>query len=60
MMEQLKREQEEMLQGLERHLEALQVAIRDVEKNINILRQTAGNTDQSVLVEVIIATLFHL
>lgn len=52
MMEQLKREQEEMLQGLERHLEALQVAIRDVEKNINILRQTAGNTDQSVLVEL--------
>ncbi|KAL0176748.1 hypothetical protein M9458_029078, partial [Cirrhinus mrigala] len=51
MLEELKREQEEMLQRLERHLEALQVAIRDVEQNINILRQTASSTEQSVLVE---------
>uniref|UniRef100_A0A8C1KF06 Nuclear factor 7, ovary-like n=1 Tax=Cyprinus carpio TaxID=7962 RepID=A0A8C1KF06_CYPCA len=51
MLEQLKREQEEMLQRLERHLEALQVAIRDMEQNINMLRQTASSTDQSVLVE---------
>uniref|UniRef100_A0A671S7Q8 Nuclear factor 7, ovary-like n=1 Tax=Sinocyclocheilus anshuiensis TaxID=1608454 RepID=A0A671S7Q8_9TELE len=57
MLEQLKREQEEMLQRLERHLEALQVAIRDVEQNINMLRQTASSTDQSVLVEVIIMTV---
>uniref|UniRef100_A0A8C1KH03 Nuclear factor 7, ovary-like n=1 Tax=Cyprinus carpio TaxID=7962 RepID=A0A8C1KH03_CYPCA len=52
MLEQLKREQEEMLQRLERHLEALQVAIRDMEQNINMLRQTASSTDQSVLVEL--------
>ncbi|ROK80928.1 Nuclear factor 7, ovary [Anabarilius grahami] len=51
MMEELKREQEELLQGLERHLEALQVAVRDVEQNINTLRQTASCADQSVLVE---------
>lgn len=57
MLEQLKREQEEMLQRLERHLEALQVAIRDMEQNINMLRQTASSTDQSVLVEVIIMTV---
>ncbi|XP_052006015.1 zinc-binding protein A33-like isoform X2 [Xyrauchen texanus] len=49
MMEELRREQEELLQGLERHLEALQVATRDVEQNINTLRLTASNTDQSVL-----------
>ncbi|XP_016330062.1 zinc-binding protein A33-like isoform X1 [Sinocyclocheilus anshuiensis] len=52
MLEELSREQEEMLQRLERHLEALQVAIRDVEQNINMLRQTASSTDQSVLVEL--------
>uniref|UniRef100_A0A672TEN2 Nuclear factor 7, ovary-like n=1 Tax=Sinocyclocheilus grahami TaxID=75366 RepID=A0A672TEN2_SINGR len=57
MLEELSREQEEMLQGLERHLEDLQVAIRDVEQNINMLRQTASSTDQSVLVEVIIMTV---
>lgn len=57
MMEELKREQEELLQGLERHLEALQVAVRDVEQNINTLRQTASCADQSVLVEVIIMML---
>uniref|UniRef100_A0A671SH60 Zinc-binding protein A33-like n=1 Tax=Sinocyclocheilus anshuiensis TaxID=1608454 RepID=A0A671SH60_9TELE len=57
MLEELSREQEEMLQRLERHLEALQVAIRDVEQNINMLRQTASSTDQSVLVEVIIMTV---
>lgn len=57
MLEQLKREQEEMLQRLERHLEALQVAIRDMEQNINMLRQTASSTDQSVLVEVITMTV---
>lgn len=58
MMEELRREQEEMLLGLERHLEALQVAMRDVEQNINTLRQTASSTEQSVLVEVI--DWFHL
>ncbi len=58
MLEQLKWEQEEMLQRLERHLEAIQVAIRDVELDINMLRQTASNTDQSVLVEVIIMTVY--
>lgn len=58
MMEELRREQEEMLLGLERHLEALQVAMRDVEQNINTLRQTASSTQQSVLVEVI--DCFHL
>ncbi|XP_051515005.1 tripartite motif containing 105 [Myxocyprinus asiaticus] len=52
MMEELKREQEELLQGLERHLEALQVSMTDVEQNINTLRQTASNTEQSVLVEL--------
>ncbi|XP_051505452.1 vascular endothelial growth factor receptor 3-like isoform X3 [Myxocyprinus asiaticus] len=52
MMEELRREQEELLQGLERHLEALQVVTRDVEQNINTLHQTASNTDQSVLVEL--------
>lgn len=52
MMEDLRRDQEEMLQGLERHLEVLQVAIRDVEQNINTLRQTANSADQSVLIEL--------
>ncbi|XP_059378116.1 zinc-binding protein A33-like [Carassius carassius] len=52
MLEQLKREQKEMLQRVERHLEALQVAIRDVEQNINMLQQTASSTDQPVLVEL--------
>ncbi|XP_057205862.1 tripartite motif containing 105 [Triplophysa rosa] len=52
MMEELRREQEEMLLGLERHLEALQVAMRDVEQNINTLRQTASSTQQSVLLEL--------
>lgn len=58
MMEELKREQEEMLLGLERHLETLQVAMRDVEQNINTLQQTASSIQQSVLVEVI--DCFHL
>ncbi|XP_056625978.1 tripartite motif containing 105 [Triplophysa dalaica] len=52
MMEELKREQEEMLLGLERHLETLQVAMRDVEQNINTLQQTASSIQQSVLVEL--------
>ncbi|XP_026135299.1 nuclear factor 7, ovary-like [Carassius auratus] len=52
MLEQMKREQKEMLQRVERHLEALQVATRDVEQNINMLRQTASSTDQPLLVEL--------
>lgn len=53
MMEELKQEMEQILTGLEEHLEALQKAIRDAEQNIHTLRHTASCADQSVLVEVI-------
>lgn len=57
MMEKLKQEMEQMLTGLEQHLEALQEAIRDAEQNIHALRHTVSCADQSVLVEVIILML---
>ncbi|TRY81341.1 hypothetical protein DNTS_029764 [Danionella cerebrum] len=48
MMEELSREYDEMTRELKRHLEALDVAIGDVEKNINTLRQTSSSTEQSL------------
>ncbi|KAK7138471.1 hypothetical protein R3I94_013942 [Phoxinus phoxinus] len=52
MMEELKQETEQMLKGLEEHLEALQVSIRELEQDIHTLRHTASGTHQSVLVEL--------
>lgn len=52
LLEQLRREQEEWEQTLQRHLEAVNSALRDVEQKVGALQQAADARDHTVLVEV--------
>lgn len=52
MLEQLRREQEEELERVERHLEAVKLAVRDLEENIRALQQASTATENIVLTEV--------
>lgn len=52
LLEQLRREQEEWEQALQRHLESVEGALRDVEQTVEVLQQAADARDHTVLVEV--------
>ncbi|KAG5263726.1 hypothetical protein AALO_G00267920 [Alosa alosa] len=52
LLEQLRREQEEWEQALQRHLEAVKGALRDAEQTVGALQQAMDTRDHSVLVEL--------
>ncbi|XP_071314546.1 tripartite motif containing 105 [Trachinotus anak] len=52
MLEQLRREQEEELEKVERHLEALKLAVRELEENMRTLQQASTATENIVLTEL--------
>lgn len=45
MLEQVTREQEEQLESAQRHLEATESAIRDLEENMQVLQQFSSAMD---------------
>lgn len=53
MLEQLRREQEDMLGQLQHHLEASKEVVRELEQNMRVLEQAHTATETSVLAEVI-------
>uniref|UniRef100_A0A8D3A2U1 Tripartite motif containing 105 n=1 Tax=Scophthalmus maximus TaxID=52904 RepID=A0A8D3A2U1_SCOMX len=52
MLEQLRREQEEELDKVQRHLEATKRAVRELEENMGVLQQASAATDNIVLTEL--------
>lgn len=52
MLEQLKREQEEELEKVQHHLDAVELAVKGLEDNIRTLRQASATTENTVLSEV--------
>lgn len=52
MLEQLMREEEEELGKVQRHLEAMEVAVKELEDNIQVLQQASAGTENIVLTEV--------
>lgn len=52
LLEQLRREQEEELEKVQRHLEAAKLAVRELEDNIQALQQCGGAPGNVVLTEV--------
>lgn len=51
-LEQLRREQEEELERVQRHLEATELAVRELEENMRALQQASADTENVVLTEV--------
>ncbi|KAG7241876.1 hypothetical protein INR49_024846, partial [Caranx melampygus] len=51
-LEQLRREQEEELEKVERHLEAVKLAVRDLEENIRTIQQASTATENIPLTEL--------
>ncbi|XP_070692449.1 tripartite motif containing 105 isoform X2 [Pempheris klunzingeri] len=51
-LEQLRREQEEELEKVQRHLEATELAVRELEDNMRALQQASAATENIVLTEV--------
>ncbi|XP_045887535.1 tripartite motif containing 105 [Micropterus dolomieu] len=51
-LEQLMREQEEELEKVQRHLEATEVAVRELEENTRALRQASAAAENGVLAEL--------
>lgn len=52
MLEQLRKEQEEELEKVQHHLEAAELAMRDLEDNMRALQQASADTENVVLTEV--------
>lgn len=52
MLEQLRREEEEELQKVQRHLEAAELAVRELEDNLKTLQQASAATEDVVLTEL--------
>lgn len=52
LLEQLRAEQEEELEKVQRHLEAVEMVIRDLEENIRVLQKAAAVAQSAVLTEV--------
>ncbi|XP_028271529.1 tripartite motif containing 105 [Parambassis ranga] len=52
MLEQLRREEEEELGKVQRHLEAMDVAVKELEDNIRVLQQASAGTENMVLTEL--------
>lgn len=51
-LEQLRKEQQEELEKVQRHLEAAELAVRDLEHNIRALQQASADTENVVVTEV--------
>ncbi|XP_070819588.1 tripartite motif containing 105 isoform X1 [Chaetodon trifascialis] len=51
-LEQLRREQEEELEKVQRHLEAVELAVRELEDNLRVLKQASAATESVVLTEL--------
>ena len=51
-LEQLRREQEEELEKVQRHLEATEMAVRELEDNMRALQQASAATESIILTEV--------
>ncbi|KAM7389566.1 hypothetical protein PAMP_023533 [Pampus punctatissimus] len=52
MLEQLRREEEEELEKVQRHLEATEQAVKDLEENMTVLQQACTANQNTVLVEL--------
>ncbi|XP_074530265.1 tripartite motif containing 105 [Halichoeres trimaculatus] len=52
MLEQLRREQEEELEKVQHHLEAIEVALRELEENMRVLQQASADTENVVVTEL--------
>ncbi|KAI3351244.1 hypothetical protein L3Q82_005794 [Scortum barcoo] len=52
MLEQLRREQEEELEKVQRHLEAVELAARELEEHIRVLQQASAAAESVVLTEL--------
>lgn len=52
MLEQMRREQQEELEEIQRHLEATQAAVRELEENMRALQQASAPTENMVLTEL--------
>ena len=52
MLEQLRREQEDELEKIQRHREAVKLAVRELEENMRVLQQASASTENMVLTEV--------
>ncbi|XP_044219580.1 tripartite motif containing 105 [Thunnus albacares] len=52
MLEQLRREQEAELEKVQRHLEATEQAVRDLEENMTALQQACTANENTVLIEL--------
>lgn len=51
-LEQLRKEQQEELEKVQRHLEAAELAMRELEENIRVLQKANAATENVVLTEV--------
>ncbi|XP_060904638.1 tripartite motif containing 105 [Labrus mixtus] len=51
-LEQLRREQEEELEKVQHHLEAIELALRELEENMRVLQQASADTENVVVTEV--------
>lgn len=51
-LEQLRREHEEELEKVQRHLVAMELAVRELEDNMRALQQASTDTENIVLTEV--------
>ncbi|XP_066505320.1 tripartite motif containing 105 [Hoplias malabaricus] len=52
LLERLRRDQELLEQGVERHLEALHAAVRELEENVKTMEQTVSTVSCTALVEL--------
>ncbi|XP_041653555.1 tripartite motif containing 105 isoform X2 [Cheilinus undulatus] len=51
-LEQLRREQEEELEKVQHHLEAIELALRELEENMRVLQQASADTENVVVTEL--------
>lgn len=51
-LEQLRKEQEEELGKVLRHLQAAECGVRELEDNISVLKETSASTENTLLTEV--------
>lgn len=52
LLEQLRTEQQEELDKVQRHLEAAETAVRELEENVRVLQKAAATAESAVLTEV--------
>lgn len=52
MLEQLKKEQAEELEKVQRHLEAAELGLRELENNLRVLQKASTAADSEIMTEV--------